>query len=85
MRSIGGASGTKGSSVLARSVSSSMGASIMRDDLRSAADVAPIATETAHQKPDPRKQTDDKPKVEANDNGLQWPLIPFPEDWYGSP
>jgi hypothetical protein len=58
----------------------------MRDDLKPAADVAAMATETAHQEPpDPRKQKDGKPKVEANDNGLQWPLIPFPKDWYGSP
>ena len=21
----------------------------------------------------------------ANDNGLAWPLIPFPEDWHGTP
>jgi hypothetical protein len=41
------------------------------------ADVAATATELTYQKPGPWTRTDNKLKVEANDNGLQWPLIAF--------
>ena len=27
--------------------------------------------------------TFDEPKA-ANDNGMEWPLIPFPESWYAA-
>jgi hypothetical protein len=29
-----------------------------------------------------RKVERDQPAEPANDNGLAWPLLPFPEGWY---
>jgi hypothetical protein len=26
----------------------------------------------------------DQPSEHTNDNGLAWPLLPFPEGWYGA-
>lgn len=26
----------------------------------------------------------DQPSKHTNDNGLAWPLLPFPEGWYGA-
>ena len=31
-----------------------------------------------------RLRADKTPSKAANDNGLAWPLIPFPEGWYAS-
>lgn len=42
-----------------------------------AADAKPID-------PQPDLQTDNEPAVPANDNGLQWPFVSFPEDWCAS-
>jgi hypothetical protein len=56
----------------------------MQTDCKSTADGGAIAPEPTVRKPDPKTQADDKLKVQANDNGQQWPLISFPEDWYAS-
>jgi hypothetical protein len=34
--------------------------------------------------PDPPQGIFDRPRTAANDNGLAWPLIPFPEGWFGA-
>jgi hypothetical protein len=57
----------------------------MQVDVGLAADLVAIAAELTYQRPSSRMRTDDKLKVEANDNGLQWPFIAFPKDWYASP
>ena len=31
-----------------------------------------------------RKVERDQPAEHANDNGLVWPLLPFPEGWYAA-
>ena len=43
-------------------------------------DVGAFDDEPSDRKPDP--EADSKSDVVANDNGMRWPLIPFPEDWY---
>ena len=43
-------------------------------------DVGAFDDEPSDWKPDP--EADTKRDVVANDNGMRWPLIPFPEDWY---
>jgi hypothetical protein len=47
-----------------------------------ATDVAETGTETSNQQPQP--EIDNEQTVAANDNGMRWPLVPFPEDWYAS-
>ena len=54
----------------------------MQIDFDAAAAVATIAVELTNQQTDP--EPDNEPVVTANDNGLRWLLIPFPEDWYAS-
>jgi len=54
----------------------------MQIDLEAAADVAEIDAELNDQRTD--TETDNDPVVAANDNGLHWPLIAFPEGWYAS-
>jgi hypothetical protein len=47
-----------------------------------ATDVAEIDAGLKDQQTD--AESDGEPVVTANDNGLRWPLICFPEGWYGS-
>ena len=47
-----------------------------------AADVVAIGIELSDQQADP--ETDNERAIAANDNGMRWPLVPFPEDWYAS-
>jgi len=54
----------------------------MQIDFEAAADVAEIDAELNDQRTD--NETDNDPVVAANDNGLHWPLIPFPEGSYAS-
>lgn len=54
----------------------------MQIDFDAAADVAAIGVELTSQQTAP--EADKEPVVAANDNGLRWPLIPFPEDWNAS-
>jgi hypothetical protein len=57
----------------------------MQVDLGLAADFVTIAAELTCRISGLRTRTDDKLKAAANDNGLQWPFIAFPKDWYSSP
>jgi len=52
----------------------------MKIDFELAIDLAATALELTDRQLDP--QTDNELGFAANDNGVQWPLIPFPEDWY---
>ena len=55
----------------------------MQIDFDAAADfVAAIGGELTNQQTDP--DADNESVVVTNDDGLRWPLIPFPEDWYAS-
>jgi hypothetical protein len=45
-----------------------------------AADAAKIGAEPEDQQTG--HEVDHEPVVAANDNGLSWPLILFPEDWW---
>jgi hypothetical protein len=48
------------------------------DAVRTAIEPAPQGDLSAH------PSIFDRPQEAANDNGLAWPLIPFPQDWYGA-
>jgi hypothetical protein len=46
------------------------------------ADFVTNALKSTDGRPDP--QADNEKLIIANDNGMRWPFIPFPEDWYAS-
>jgi hypothetical protein len=52
----------------------------MQTDFDAAAEIAEIAVELTNQQIDP--EVHNEPVLAASDNGLSWPLIPLPEDWY---
>jgi hypothetical protein len=54
----------------------------MQNDFEVAVDVEAISADPKDQQAD--AVPGNKPVVAANDNGLRWLLIPFPEDWYTS-
>jgi hypothetical protein len=54
----------------------------MQTDFDAAVDVAAIGVELTNRQTVP--EADNEAAVAANDNGLRWPFIPFPEDWYAS-
>jgi hypothetical protein len=54
----------------------------MHDDFEVAADVEAISADPKDQQAD--AVAGNKSIVAANDNGLRWPPIPFPEGWYAS-
>jgi hypothetical protein len=44
-----------------------------------------LAARPRDQRPDETTPHGDKPKPRhENDDGLEWPLLPFPPDWYFS-
>ena len=50
-----------------------------------AADVATIRVEAPSQKAALKKENEQTDKtVAANDNGIRWSLVRFPEGWYAS-
>ncbi len=55
----------------------------MQINFQRAVNVVSIVFEEAFEK-QPDDQSDKQPIVAANDNGLRWPLIPFPGEWYAS-
>ena len=54
----------------------------MQIDFDGAADASAIGVELTNQQTAP--DADNEPVVATNDNGLHWPLIPFPKDWHAS-
>lgn len=58
------------------------GSLIMQIDFDLAGDAAKISAELKDQQTAP--EADKETLVAANDNGLRWPLILFPEGWYAS-
>jgi hypothetical protein len=46
------------------------------------ADVTATGIEASSQKADP--EIDNEQNAVANDNGMRWPIVPFPKDWYAS-
>jgi hypothetical protein len=58
------------------------GSLIMQIDFELAADTAKVDAEAKDQQTDPGAENE--MVVAGNDNGLRWPLIPFPEGWYAS-
>jgi hypothetical protein len=58
------------------------GSLIMQIDFDLAADAAKVGAEPKDQQIDP--DAENETVVAANDDGLRWPLIPFPKGWYAS-
>ena len=54
----------------------------MQTDFDLSAEAAEIAAEPRDQRTDP--DAENEMVVAANDNGLRWPVIPFPAGWYAS-
>ena len=54
----------------------------MQNDFEAVADVEATSADQEDEQAD--AVAGNKPVVAANDDGLRWPLIPFPEGWYAS-